>query len=64
MKLIRQKRSPRPLLYCGTPIIGIILVMLGVRFAFGISLGRETDELEKKIDGVKRYADDIISRFS
>lgn len=23
----------------------------------------ETDELEKKIDGVKRYADDIISRF-
>ena len=24
----------------------------------------ETDDLDKKIDGVKRYADDIISRFS
>ena len=24
----------------------------------------ETDELDKKIDGVKRYADDIISRFA
>lgn len=24
----------------------------------------ETDDLEKKIDGVKRYADDIISKFS
>ena len=23
----------------------------------------ETDELEKKIDGLKRYADDIISKF-
>lgn len=24
----------------------------------------ETDELDKKIDGVKRYADDIISQFA
>ena len=30
-------------------VIGIILVMLGVRFAFGISLGRETDELESSL---------------
>jgi putative transport protein len=30
-------------------VIGIILVMLGVRFAFRISLGRETDELESSL---------------
>ena len=30
-------------------VVGIILVMLGVRFAFRISLGRETDELESSL---------------
>ncbi len=30
-------------------VIGIILVMLGVRFAFRISLGREADELESSL---------------
>ena len=33
----------------GPPLVGIILVMLGVRFAFRISLGRETDELESSL---------------
>ncbi len=30
-------------------VIGIILVMLGVRFAFGINLAREADELESSL---------------
>ena len=30
-------------------VVGIILVMLGVRFVFRVSLGRETDELESSL---------------